>query len=119
VQATQNLYNDLARVTQIGLKGSPEGWQSLGIDDDYLGDDEVPALTRDTLEDFRTGAGDWAEARGFEQIPAGSFGSVLPSGVDRAGRGGLFWASVQVCKGQPRVALAVIDCGDFRMAYKF
>ena len=99
---TQEQYDELAKVFQSGSTGDAAGWEDLAIDSDYMSDDCLPVATRETFEHFREAAqNSWNETSTCQEI-----------------RGGLFWPHVQALKGQPRVALAVIDCGDFRLAYQ-
>ena len=102
MNATQEQYDELAKVFQAGDTGDIDGWDDLAIDPDYMSDDAVPVPTRETLDDFRRAAKhDWNESSTCQEIC-----------------GGLFWSNVQARKGDRREALAVIDCGDFRLAYK-
>ncbi len=102
MNATQEQYDELAKVFQIGSTGDEAGWEDLAIDPDYMNEGNLPVATRKTLTDFRDAAKhSWNETSTCEEI-----------------RGGLYWPHVQTAKRQPRVALAIIDCGDFRLAYK-
>ncbi len=100
---TQEQYDELAKVFQVGDTGDADGWEDLAIDPDYMSDDALPVVTRDTLDDFRRGSKEeWNETSTVQEI----------------GGNGLFWPHVQEKKGDRREALAVLDCGEFRLAYK-
>ncbi len=100
--ATQEQYDELARVFQIGSTGDEADWEDLAIDPDYMNGNSLRVATRETLADFQDASRrDWNETSKCEEI-----------------RGGLYWSEVQIAKGDTRVALAVIDCGDFRLIYK-
>ena len=102
MQASQEQYDALAKVFQLGNTGDVEGWDDLAIDPAYMSDDALPVATRDTLDNFRRAAReDWCEASACQEIV-----------------GGLFWEEVQAKKGDPRESLAVIDCGEFRLSYQ-
>lgn len=99
---TQEQYDELAKVFQIGQTRDEAGWENLAIDPDYMDEEDLPAVTADTLDDFLTAAAnEWHTAGDRKEI-----------------RGGLYWDCVQVRPGDRRVSLAVIDCGDFRLAYQ-
>ena len=102
MKPTQSQYDELAKVFQIGTSGIADGWEELAIDPDYMAGESLPVATRDTLEDFRQAAKtDWIESSACQEINSG-----------------LYWEHVQVARGQRRVSLAVLDCGDFRLAYQ-
>ncbi len=99
---TQEQLDALARIFQTGDTGDSDGWEDLAIDPAWMDIADKVAVTAETLDDFRTAAVEhWAESSAVQEID-----------------GGLFWDRVQTAKGEPRVKLAVYDCGDFRIAYK-
>jgi hypothetical protein len=99
---TQEQYDELAKVFQAGSTGDENGWENLAIDPDYMSEECLPVATRETIDDFRDAAkNSWNETSKCEKVP-----------------GGLYWPHVQALKGQPRVALAIIDCGEFRLTYQ-
>ena len=96
MQPTPQQCEDLAKVFQIGQTDDADGWEDLYLDAD------ATVATLDTLDDFRQAARtQWAESSTCEDID-----------------GGLYWERIQIGKGHDRVALAVIDCGDFRLSYR-
>lgn len=91
-------YERLARLFQLGRTGEDDGWEDLALDED----NSECEPTRDTLDNFREAAKKiWRETSETREIA-----------------GGLYWESVQCRKGDRRVSVAVIDCGDFRLTYK-
>lgn len=92
---TKEQIEKLARVFAEGKDGEDDGWKSY-----YLSERNVVS-TRDTMDDFRSGPQHWMESTPTQEIS-----------------GGLYWESVKAMKGQERVSLAVIDCGDFRLTYQ-
>jgi len=101
MEPTQQQLDCLAKIFQTGDTGSPDGWEDLALDPDYMSDDAVVS-TRETLDDFRQASRqDWNETSTVQEI-----------------EGGLFWPHVQARKGDQRRALAVYDCGEFRIAYQ-
>ena len=117
MKATQEHYDALAKVFQIGHEGDPDGWEDLAIDPKYMCADNLPVPTRDTLDDFRRAAETvWREAG--ERQAVGGRGPLAEIGTFGGFGGGLYWERVQVKRGEPRVSLAVIDCGDFRLTYQ-
>lgn len=90
---TQQQIETLARFFAVCKDGEDENWE------DYTCSE--PIVTRDPLDHFRMAAKQtWAEASGREE-----------------GVGCVYWSNVQARKGSPRVAMAVLDCGDFRLSY--
>ena len=91
--ATKEQLEQLAKIFNFADTGcdadEDDGWKDMAISAE---------LTCDTLAEFRSAADKWAETCPVQEI-----------------NGGLFWKRVQALKGQPRVAVAVIDCGDFRL----
>ena len=97
MEPTTEQINALAKLFCCGQNGDEDGWEEL-----YLTADEVER-TRDTLDNFRAAAREtWASA----------------SPCEGQHNGGLYWDEVQTARGETRVALAVLDCGDFRITYK-
>jgi len=93
---TTEQIEQLAKTFQLGNTGYEEDWEDL-----YLDEGNVVA-TRDHLDDFLSAAhNEWSESSDDQEI-----------------NGGYYWRRIQIVKGQNRVALAVIDCGDFRLSYK-
>jgi hypothetical protein len=94
---TQNQLDDLARLFTFGETGDEDDFADLMLDATDVGRSVV--ATRDAINQFD--GQHWVEATGR---------------VDH--NGGVYYSGVQVAKGQPRVSLAVIDCGDFRLVLK-
>ena len=70
------------------------------IDAAEIGLDCTVAVTRETLDDFANShKNHWSEQ-----------GKTTTAILD-----GRAWRNVQIAKGQRRVSLAVVDCGDFRV----
>ena len=100
MEPTQQQLDCLAKIFQAGETGAVDGWEDLALDPDYMSDDAV-ASTLDTLDDFRRASReDWNETSTVEEF-----------------ENGFFWPRVQARKGDQRVAMAVFDCGEFRIAY--
>jgi hypothetical protein len=95
MQATKEQLETLARVFSEGQTGYPEDFA------DYYIDENNTATTQDTLDDFRRNSREWNELEAMEEIG-----------------GGLFFRKAQALKGQQRVDVAVIDCGEFRLTYQ-
>lgn len=93
---TNEQIEKLARHFATQHDGDDERWEDL-----YL-DNKVCVVTSDTLEDFRRAARtEWAE-----------------SSTCKVSDAGIYWDRIQVAKGMERVTLGVIDCGEFRLAYR-
>lgn len=90
-------YEKLARAYCLATRGRDDAWEMEGIDED----NENVVATRETLEDFVASSRSWREADGRNDLG-----------------GAIFWKSVQLHKGDRRESLTVVDCGDFRLAYK-
>jgi len=101
MNATQEQYDALAKLHQRAMTGSEDGWEDLAIDPDYMSDDEMPVATRETLDDFRAASHEWNEASRPIELTAG-----------------IAWERVQVGRGDRHTSLTVLDCGDFRLAYR-
>lgn len=98
MEPTQEQIEQLAKLFQKGQTGYQDDWEDLCLDPWTKG----LTATRDTLDNFREGARSvWAESSSVDEVD-----------------GGLYWDRIQVAKGQQRVALAVLDCGDFRLTYQ-
>lgn len=83
----------LKRNFQTGVTGDDIGWEDLRI-----GRTSIIA-TRDSLDYYRQAAKQsWHESSPCCEM-----------------EGGLFWQRIQTVKGNQRVALAVLDCGSFRI----
>lgn len=95
MKPTAEQIEKLARVFSEGMTGYPEDFEDFFIDEDNV------ICTRETLEDYRKNSQNWNQWSTVKEID-----------------GGLFWEEVQALKGQPRVAVAVIDCGEFRLSYQ-
>jgi hypothetical protein len=93
--ATLDQIEQLARVFAAGNDGDDEQWKS------YCLSERNVILTRDTLDDFRNGSRGWVESSPCQEI-----------------EGGIFFERVKAMKGQQRVSVAVIDCGEFRLTYQ-
>ena len=94
---TKEHYEALAKVFQIGQTGDDEGWEDLFIDEDSADP------TRDHIE-FYDGS-QWVDSSGKVDIEADGFK-------------GIYWDEAKAMAGSPRLSLAVIDCGDFRLVYQ-
>ena len=79
----------LAKLFALGKDGDQDFWE------DYTS----PDPTLDALDSFLNN--NWNEDSGYEEID-----------------GGYFWDRVQARKGDNRVSLAVIDCGEYRLVYQ-
>lgn len=98
MNATQEQIDRLARLFQAASTGDEDGWEDLYI----ASTTSALAETRDSLESFRLAAKqDWAEAEGREEL-----------------EGAIYWERVQAHRGEPRTALIVVDCGEFRLSYR-
>ena len=98
MQIKQTQCDELARLFMLGETGYSDDWEDLYLDPNTPGIE----ATLDTLDDFRRAARNtWQEASAAVDVP-----------------GGIYWDRVQIAKGQPRVALVVMDAGDFRLTYK-
>ena len=94
---TQAQLDALAKIFQTGQTGDEDEWEDLYLD----GPDTVTA-TRDTLDNFCAAAkSDWTESSNGQTIGQG-----------------MYWAQIQVKRGERRVSLAVLDCGGFCISYK-
>ena len=98
---TQDQLDCLAKIYQAGDTGSEDGWEGLALEPDYM-HIEVVVSTRESLDDFRRASrDDWHKTSAVVEF-----------------QNGLFWPRVQARKGDRREALAVYDCGDFRISYQ-
>lgn len=97
-EPTQEQLDRLARVFWGGETGCPEdAVHQLTLN----ADTEGVTTTRDTMDQFRAAATRYAECSGIEDH-----------------EGGIYIRYCQAQCGAPRVAVAVIDCGEFRLAYQ-
>ena len=96
-QPTQEQCDRLAKAFQVGQTGYDDDWRDLYLDPDSKG----VVVTHETIVDFRAASTGWSESCKAEEVD-----------------GGLYWDRIQVRAGRERVAVAIIDCGDYRLVYE-
>lgn len=95
MEPTTEQIQKLAKVFQLGQTGYEDEWEDLYLDENNV------VVTRDTIDDFlNASVKDWTESSEVQKI-----------------NDSIYWDRIQVSDGQERIALAVIDCGDFRVSY--